>query len=78
MELIVFIFELLIGLIDVLTVGADIHAWFKGRENRLERRAAKQAGLPPPPRDRWNRRVIVLTILAVLFTSVTVFLWLRR
>lgn len=78
MEIGLLIVELIVGLLDVLTVGGDIHAWFKGRDNRRERREAKRAGLSPPPRDRWNRRVIVLSILAVFFTTAGLLLWLRR
>lgn len=63
------ILELLIGIADALFTGADIVAWFKGRDNRRERREARRVGLPPPPRDRWNRRVIVFSIVAVALTT---------
>lgn len=69
MEVLVFIFELLIGILDALVIGGDIHSWFKGRDNRVERREARRAGLPPPPRDRWNRRVILLSVVAVTLTT---------
>jgi hypothetical protein len=68
-EFFVFIGELIIGALDLATLGADLYAWFKGRDNRRERRAAKRAGMPPPPRDRWNRRVIVFSVVAVALTA---------
>jgi hypothetical protein len=64
-----FIIEVVLGMFDVLTVAADIHAWFKGRENRRERREARRAGMTAPSRDRWNRRVIVLSVVAVALTT---------
>jgi hypothetical protein len=76
-ELGVFIIEVILGVFDVLIVGADIHAWFKGRENRRERHDARRAGVPAPPRDRWNRRVIVLSVVAVALTTFLVVRLLR-
>lgn len=69
MEILGLIAEGLLFLLDALVVGGDVHAWFKGRENRVERREAKRAGLPPPPRDEWNRRVLWLTLAAVGLTA---------
>lgn len=78
MELGFFLLELIAAVIDALCIGSDLHAWFKGRANRGERREARKAGLPPPPRDRWNRRVIVLSLFVVLLTGFLVVRLLRR
>lgn len=67
-----FILEMLAELfiaLDGLTLIADFYAWMKGRENRLERREARKLGRTPPPRDKWNRLMIVLTVGFVLLTA---------
>jgi hypothetical protein len=66
------IFELLAELfmaLDGMTLLADLYAWMKGKNNRIERREARRLGLPPPPRDKWNKWVIVLTVAFVLLTA---------
>jgi hypothetical protein len=70
MELLAFIVEALLWLVDLFLMGADVYSWLKGKPNRVERKEAKQAGAKPPPRDKWNHRVIVLTIIACLLTIV--------
>jgi len=47
----------------------DLYAWLKGKENRLERREARRAGEELPDRDKWNRRVIYLTLVILILTS---------
>lgn len=54
---------------DLAAALADLYAWIRGRENRTERRIARQAGRPVPPRDRWNRRVLWLSLLVVTLTA---------
>lgn len=74
-----FIFELLAELfmaLDGLTLLADVYAWMRGKENRLERREARKLGRDPPPRDKWNRRVIGLSVAFALLTTVLV-VWKR-
>lgn len=70
-----FIFEVLAELFvafDGLTLIADVYAWMRGKENRLERREARKRGRTPPPRDRWNRWVIALSVAFALMTTVLV------
>ncbi len=54
---------------DFFTLLADVYAWIKGRENRLERREARRMGRPVPPRDRWSKSVIWLTFIFVGLTA---------
>ena len=69
MELIEAVLAVLCGLGDLLTLVLDIYCWLAGRENRLERKEARKAGEVPPARDKWNRRVIWLTILFMAVTA---------
>ena len=69
MEFLFLTFEALLGMIDLIALSIDVYSWFKGRKNRIDRRAARKTGLPIPPRDRWNRRVIILTIVVALLTA---------
>ncbi len=55
----------------------DLYSWMKGKENRIERRAAKKAGEPLPERDPWNRRVIFLSVTILFLTSYLVWGLLR-
>lgn len=75
MELGAILAELLLVLIDALMATGDVYAWLKGKENRQQRRAARRRGEIPPPRDKWNRRVIPLTLGVVGLTSVLVWRW---
>lgn len=77
MEWLSILLEVVLTLVDVLAFAADVHAWIRGRPNRAERREARETGLPIPPRDRWNRRVIVLSGLVVILTLAWV-LWKWR
>lgn len=74
MDLLLLIVEGLVWLIDLTAIAADIHSWIKGKDNRIERRLARNDGRAIPPRDRWNRRVIGLTIL-VIVTTAALLLW---
>lgn len=60
--------EAILFFADIAVTVADVFAWFKGRENRTTRRLARKSGQPPPPRDRWNRRVIWLSLIAAALT----------
>ncbi len=64
--------EILFGFIDVATLIADLYSWVKGRENRVQRREARNMGNTQPPRDKWNRRVIALTLTFILLTTVLI------
>ncbi len=67
-----FILEILAELffaLDGLTLLADFYVWVKGKENRLERREARKLGRTPPPRDKWNRWVIGLSVAFVVLTT---------
>ena len=77
MELLGFIFEALLWILDCVVLGGDVHAWFKGKENRIERRAAKRAGYELPLRDRWNRRTVWLTTIFLFLTAGLVAWWWR-
>ena len=70
MELLVLIGEAILWILDMLFVSADIYSWLKGKPNRVERKDAKKAGDNPPPRDRWNRRVIGFTLAVCIITIV--------
>ena len=70
MEILGVILEAIVTLIDVACAGADIYSWLKGKPNRIERKEAKKVGAEPPPRDKWNRRVIVLTLVVCVLTIV--------
>lgn len=68
MEIFVALFEAILWALDLLVAAADVYSWIKGKPNRVERKEAKRAGQEPPPKDRWNRRVIVLTLSACILT----------
>ena len=74
MELLLIIFEGVAWILDVLFFSADVYSWIKGKENRVERKDARKAGREVPPRDNWNRRVVVLTALVCVIT-VGLILW---
>jgi hypothetical protein len=76
LEFLASLFEFIFGVceavtwvVDIVAIIAEVSSWFKGRENRIERREARCNGEPVPPRDRWNRRVIWLALLIVLLTG---------
>jgi hypothetical protein len=75
MELILMIIEGFVILLDLLVGGADVYAWFKGAENRRERRAARAAGNAVPPKDKWNRRVLILSAFVVALTAGLILWW---
>ncbi len=77
MEILVILFEGLLWLLDVLLVGADFAAWIKGDENRRDRRKARRLGHEVPKRDKWNRNVLILSILVVVTTGMIVYLNIR-
>jgi hypothetical protein len=74
MEVFLLVVEGLIWIIDVIAMTVDVYSWFKGKENRVQRREARKAGVEIPPRDRWNRRVIILTTIVILST-VALLVW---
>lgn len=61
--------EAIFWIIDMCCLSADIFSWLKGKRNRVERRDAKKSGVKPPPRDKWNRRVIGFTIAICIITT---------
>ena len=80
MELIGFIIEglgFLLELFDIVFMIADAIAWLKGKENRMERKAAKKTGNKPPKRNSWNRAFILFFILVIIFTALIVIRHLR-
>ncbi len=62
------VLELAVFLADLAVAVADLYSWIRGRANRHERRLARRSGQPVPPRDRWNRRVLWLSLLALTLT----------
>lgn len=72
MEILGFLFEAVVGILDLLLAGADVYSWFKGKRNRAERREAKHGGYPLPPRDKWNTSVIILTVAVCILTLLLV------
>jgi hypothetical protein len=75
MEMVWLMIEGLGVLLDILNavfVVADIIAWVKGKENRLERSSSKKNGLQPPKRDKWNRAFILFFIGILVFTGLIV------
>jgi hypothetical protein len=78
MELFGLILEGMGWALDVLCMGLEIYAWLRGRPNRVARKEAKAAGAEPPPRDNWNRRVILLSLAIGMLTLVLVVVRLTR
>lgn len=68
MEAVLFFIEVVLWVVDVLVTFADVYSWIEGKQNRSERREARKVGSDVPPRDHWNRRVIVLTIIVCVLT----------
>jgi hypothetical protein len=75
LELIIAIIEGLLWLLDITFAAADVYAWFRGRENRIERREARRAGQEVPPRDKWNEQVVVFTV-SFCILSLILLTWL--
>ncbi|MBM3847946.1 MAG: hypothetical protein FJ405_16880 [Verrucomicrobia bacterium] len=65
--------EFLFMLLDVLCAALDVYCWFKGRRNRIERREARRAGIAVPARGEWFSRVIVLTLIVCLLTTLLIY-----
>lgn len=77
MELFLLILEGLVSVFDLLALAADVYSWIRGKDNRVERRNARREGLNVPPRDKWNRRVIVFSIVVIaLTTTLVVWKWM--
>ena len=74
MDLLFFILESLFSLIDLMAMVGDVYSWLRGKDNRIERRNARREGSDVPPRDKWNRRVIILSIIVIALTS-ALLLW---
>ena len=74
MELFLLILEGLVSVFDLLALAADVYSWIRGKDNRVERRNARREGLNVPPRDKWNRRVIVFSIVVIALTA-TLVVW---
>lgn len=72
MELFLLILEGLLSVADLLTFGLDVYSWFRGKDNRIERRLARRTGNDVPPRDKWNRRVIICSVVVIVLTAVLV------
>ena len=68
MDLILFIIEVVVWIVDIVGVFADVYAWTQGRENRIERRVTRKEGADIPVRDKWNRRFIALTVIVIALT----------
>lgn len=77
MELLYLIIEGLLMIGEALLFAADVYSWIRGGVNRTERRMARKAGTELPPRDKWNRRVILLSVLLVVL-SITLMIWRLR
>lgn len=63
------LWEIILGVLDVLCAAADVASWFKSRDNRLERREARQKRELPPARNKWGWAVTLLTPIVVLITA---------
>jgi len=78
MDLLLLIVEGVLWFLDVVLTGADVYSWLKGRENRKERRLARKHGVQVPPRDKWNRRAMLLTIVVCVITmALLIWIWLK-
>ncbi len=62
----------LIDIIDIVWIAIDIISWIKGKDNRVERKSAKKAGVRPPKRNRWNKAFILFLIMVIVFTGLIV------
>ena len=71
------IFEIVLPILDALLTSADLVAWIKGKENRVERKEARKTGTDLPPRDPWNRLVVILSVLVGAIT-IGLLLWRWR
>ena len=69
MDPLIWILEALLWLVDAVLTSADVYSWFRGRPNRLERKQARSSGEPIPPRDPWNQRVLILTLIVMALTA---------
>jgi hypothetical protein len=74
-ELLGALFELIFGLLDILSIAswvADFFAWMKSKPSRAERRKATNEGKPIPPRSRSHVAFLVLTVCSVILTVLLV------
>ena len=72
MELLLLIVESVVSFLDLVALTVDVYSWIRGKDNRVERRNARRAGIVIPPRDRWNRRVIASSIFVIALTAALV------
>lgn len=81
LELFVGLVDLLLTLLDAITVLswiADFIAWLGSKPSRTARKEAKALGGAPPPRSHAHVAFVVLTISSVVLTALLVLKWLGR
>lgn len=70
-ELLGVLFELIFGILDVLSFVAwvaDFIAWIRSKPSRVARKEAKREGRPVPRRSRSHVAFVVLTACSILLT----------
>ncbi len=78
MELWEIVIDLLLGALETSTLIGDIFCWIKGKDNRIERRAAKQNKIELPKRDKWNTWAILFALLLIPLTAYIIARWSSR
>eukprot|EP01035_Chromulina_nebulosa_P015695 gene15695-20789_t len=68
MDPLIVILEAFLWVVDAVFTSADIYSWFRGRPNRIERKQARSSGEPIPPRDSWNQRVLLFSVIVLALT----------
>jgi hypothetical protein len=65
--------ECCLACVDLIMLGGDVVAWAQGRENRRQRRAAREAGQATVPLDFWNKAFWVMLAMVALLSAFIVY-----
>jgi len=63
------IIDFLLLVIDIISTFYDLGSYIKSRENRKERKEAKDLGQKPPAKNRWTIAFYILTPVVIIVTT---------
>ncbi len=63
------IIDVLLLILDVISTFYDVGSYIKSRENRKERKEAKDLGQKPPAKNRWTIALYILTPILIILTT---------
>ncbi len=69
------IFDLLLGVVNLVSFIYDIVAYIESKENRKARKEAMRLGQPGPEIGKWTRRFYILSAIVII---ISLYFILRR